>query len=246
MAPPALAPSTSSTAAAPPPALSRRDPRLLAAMAGALTLVGEASYSQLSLLQPEQLPALSAVAPALAGGAAAAAGAVAAGLGLAKLVMGDRFHVELLRGRLYIVAGVPSTGPAVAPGAVVVRPTGDVRGNGAYAAAPIPAGTCLGAYTGELLDTAAFDAKYPHGAGDYAMAVDEDHVLDAAHLAPATAAFHPVHMNHSAARPNVGRYYRRATRTVLFFTLRHVAPGEELLYDYGRRYWRGREHLELP
>lgn len=67
-------------------------------------------------------------------------------------------------GRLYIVAGVPSAGPAVAPGAVVVRPTGDVRGNGAFAAASIPAGTCLGAYSGVLLDTEAFDAKYPDGA----------------------------------------------------------------------------------
>ena len=98
-APPALSTSSTSSAAATaaPPSLSRRDPRLLAAMAGALTLVGEACYNRLSSLQPEQLPALEAVAAALGGGAAAAAGVAAAGLGLAKLVMGDKFHVELLR-----------------------------------------------------------------------------------------------------------------------------------------------------
>lgn len=57
---------------------------------------------------------------------------------------------------------MPSTGPPLAPGAVVVRPTGD-RGNGAFAAAAIPVGTYLGDYTGELLDRSAFFARYPSG-----------------------------------------------------------------------------------
>lgn len=67
------------------------------------------------------------------------------------------------RGRLYLTAGVPSQGPPVAAGAVVVRPTGDVRGNGAFAAAVIPKGTYLGDYIGELLDRAAFFQRYPDG-----------------------------------------------------------------------------------
>jgi hypothetical protein len=46
---------------------------------------------------------------------------------------------------------------------VAVRPTGDVRGNGAYAAAPIPKGSWLGDYTGDALDRAAFFARYPDG-----------------------------------------------------------------------------------
>jgi SET domain-containing protein len=78
------------------------------------------------------------------------------------------------------------------------------------------------------------------------MAVNSDTIIDAAHLAPATASFHPVHMNHSRTRCNVVRYYQRGAGRVAFFTCADVAPGEELLYDYGRAYWRGREHLELP
>lgn len=67
------------------------------------------------------------------------------------------------RGRLYLQAGVPCSGAPLAPGSVCVRPTGDARGNGAFAAAPIPAGTHLGDYTGELLGREAFYARYPDG-----------------------------------------------------------------------------------
>jgi len=67
------------------------------------------------------------------------------------------------RGRLYVQAGVPSRGPALVPGAVAVRPTGDVRGNGAFAELPIPTDTYLGDYTGDLLDRAAFYQRYPDG-----------------------------------------------------------------------------------
>jgi len=44
-----------------------------------------------------------------------------------------------------------------------VRPTTDGRGNGAFAAKPIPAGTYIGDYEGELLDEAAYWARYPSG-----------------------------------------------------------------------------------
>ncbi|KAG2482435.1 hypothetical protein HYH03_018639 [Edaphochlamys debaryana] len=212
----------------------------MAAVAGLMALVGEGAYTYLST-QP-QLPPVSEVLGALA----AASALLPAGLLLAKAVLRDRFHAELYRGRLYICAGVPSTGPPLAPGSVVVRPTGDVRGNGAYAAACIPAGTHLGDYSGDMLDKSAFDRRYPDGVGDFSMAVNDEWIVDAAHLAPDTAAFHPVHMNHSRVRPNVGRFYARSERRVAFFTLSDVEPGTELLYDYGRAYWQGREHMELP
>lgn len=64
---------------------------------------------------------------------------------------------------MYVTVGVPSQGPPAAAYAVVVKPTGDVRGNGAFAAQPIPRGTYLGDYTGELLDKQAFFDRYPQG-----------------------------------------------------------------------------------
>lgn len=82
--------------------------------------------------------------------------------------------------------------------------------------------------------------------GDYVMAIDRDTVIDAAAWVAATDSFHPVHMNHSRNRPNVVRYYERAAGRVAFCATRDIQPGEELLFNYGAAYWKGREHLELP
>lgn len=51
-----------------------------------------------------------------------------------------------------------------------VRPTGDRRGNGAYALVTIPKGTCLGEYEGELLDEATYWDRYPSGVVGYLYA----------------------------------------------------------------------------
>ena len=53
-------------------------------------------------------------------------------------------------------------------------------------------------------------------------------------------------MNHGKARAsrNVRRVYQRwPVRRVLFFASRDIAAGEELQYDYGDKYWAGREDL---
>lgn len=63
------------------------------------------------------------------------------------------------RGRLYVQLGVPSQGPAMAPGSVKVRPTGDVRGNGAYATRTIPAGSFIIQYEGEWLEWPQFESR---------------------------------------------------------------------------------------
>jgi hypothetical protein len=59
--------------------------------------------------------------------------------------------------------GVPKSGPALAPNSISTRPTGDVRGNGAYATRLIPAGSHIADYAGELLSNEAFFQRYPDG-----------------------------------------------------------------------------------
>lgn len=61
--------------------------------------------------------------------------------------------------------------------------------------------------------------------------MDEEWAIDAAAAVGDTARFHVVHMNHSAGRANVRRFYARAQRRVSFFASRDVQPGEELLYE---------------
>ncbi|PSC68497.1 ras-related Rab-4A isoform B [Micractinium conductrix] len=201
--------------------------------------------------QPRQLQPARPQLPPLSGMLVPAAALLLGGpllaAAVAKAALGDCFHLELHRGRLYVQAGVPSTGPPLSPGAVEVRPTGvPALGNGAFAAQRIPAGTYLGDYTGELLDRPAFFARYPNGVGDFTAAVDDEWAIDAVRPVGDTATFHPVHLNHSRGRANVRRHYARAARRISFFATRDVQPGEELLYDYGRAYWRGREQMELP
>jgi SET domain-containing protein len=37
-----------------------------------------------------------------------------------------------------------------------------------------------------------------------------------------------------------------AAREVSFFASRDISAGEELLYDYGGKFWKGRSREELP
>lgn len=199
-------------------------------------------------------------------GDVAAAVAAAAATAAAYAIAGGRAEVGL-DGRLYLYPPAPGGGPArgrrrfggpAAPGqppvgSLTVRPTGDGRGWGVYAAAPLPAGTPLGDYEGDLLDTAAFFGRYPPGGGPaaprgtHAVAVDAEWVVDGAAAAAAgraAGAFTPSLMNHSR-RGCVARVMRRRERAVGFVTIRPVVVGEELTWDYGCAYWAGREDEEV-
>ncbi|OSX76249.1 hypothetical protein BU14_0200s0004 [Porphyra umbilicalis] len=203
---------------------------------------------------PLPLPSLEALATATSAAAATAAAFVAAG---------GRGEVGL-DGRVYLypprAGGGPAPGrgwgdpspPRPAPaGSLTVRPTGDGRGWGVYAAVALPAGTALGAYAGERLDNAAFFARYPPGCarrGDYVVALDAETVVDGAAAAAAGRAagvYTAALMNHARGGA-VARVMRRRRRAVEFVTVRPVVAGEELCWDYGRRYWAGREAEEVP
>lgn len=182
----------------------------------------------------------------------AAAFGGAATLALAQLYISNagQVHIEWHDGRLWIETGVPPAVQAAAsplpPSAVAVRPTGDARGNGAFAQQRIGAGTFIGRYEGDMLDLQSFYARYSDGVADYCMTIDGEWCLDGSERSRDTGTFSACHINHSATRHNVARRTLRKQQQVELFATRDIAPGEELLLDYGRLYWTGREHLELP
>ncbi|GAB0490553.1 hypothetical protein MMPV_001790 [Pyropia vietnamensis] len=162
-------------------------------------------------------------------------------------------HSPFAAGRRALGGSAVADRPVPFPptGSVTVRPTGDGRGWGVYAATALPAGTPLGEYEGEILDTAEFFARYPpdgEARGDYVLALDAEWVVDgaaAAAAARATATYTPALMNHARLGAAVARVARRRARAVGFVTTRSVEAGEELCWDYGRTYWSGREDEEM-
>ncbi len=108
-----------------------------------------------------------------------------------------------------------------------VRPS-KIQGLGAFAIAPIPAGTRIIEYTGERISTAEADRRYADDASEHPHVllfnVDSRTVIDAA-VRGNEARF----INHSC-EPNCETVVEK--KRVFVEAIRDIEPGEELLYDY--------------
>ncbi len=108
-----------------------------------------------------------------------------------------------------------------------VRPS-KIQGLGAFAAAPIPAGTRIIEYTGQHITQAEADRRYNDDASDHPrvllFSVDSRTVIDAG-VGGNEAQF----INHSC-EPNCAAVTEK--KHVYIEALRDIQPGEELLYDY--------------
>lgn len=120
---------------------------------------------------------------------------------------------------------MPDAAPSDLP--FEVRPS-PIHGLGAFATRDIPAGTRLIEYTGERLTEAEADARYPDVPGErhhtYLFAIDDDLVIDAA-----VGGNEARVINHSCD-PNCDAVVE--DDRIWIETVRDVAPGEELAYDY--------------
>lgn len=110
-----------------------------------------------------------------------------------------------------------------------IRPSG-IEGLGAFATAHIAPGVRLIEYAGERLTPAAAEARYPDADGTRhhtcLFAIDDDVVVDAA-VNGNDARW----INHSCA-PNCDAVIDDGR--IWIETIRDVAPGEELAYDYAQ------------
>lgn len=103
-----------------------------------------------------------------------------------------------------------------------------IQGLGAFATRHIPANTTLIEYAGQRLKPGDADARYPEIDGErhhtFLFAIDDDVVIDAA-VDGNDARF----INHSCD-PNCDAVIEDGR--IWIETIRDVAPGEELAYDY--------------
>ena len=103
-----------------------------------------------------------------------------------------------------------------------------IQGLGAFATRKIPAGTRLIEYVGERITSAESEVRYPDTPGErhhtFLFAIDDDIVVDAA-VDGNDARF----INHSCD-PNCDAIIE--DKRIWITTVRDIAPGEELAYDY--------------
>ena len=234
-----------------------------AALAGSAAAVAAGSG-------PELLPAFEAAAK-VSGALAAAAALSLAGL---KLGLGERLHLEVEGARLFVEVLPEFSAPSPSPRPdgrphLVVRDAGDGRGRGVYVRESLTSGrdggiaaggeqtsilrgSFLGCYEGDLLDERGFWDRYPAGIGDYCIGCGGGFCLDGAPLAQelressgdGRPRYSPCLINHSSKRANLCRITRRREKRVELYASRDLVPGEELLLDYGKKYWQGREAEE--
>lgn len=138
---------------------------------------------------------------------------------------------------------------------IIVKDTGTIKGFGAFSLAKIPCDSFLGFYEGQVLTSReALDAKIAErkstmeeeevsNAMAYVMALDGGVTfLDGYERAQDRSKFSPVHLNHADKGTKECNIIRLLEDDrVAFFTSRDILKDEELCFDYGSNFWKGRE-----
>ncbi|KAG7370563.1 SET methyltransferase domain containing protein [Nitzschia inconspicua] len=174
---------------------------------------------------------------------------------------------------------IPPIGTPPPTELIQVKDTGTVKGYGAFAKSPLPRGTFLGFYEGDLVQSRecldrlidrrvkewslnhdkVTTKKESSPAMDYVMSLDGGMTfLDGYARAMNRSVFSPVHLNHAdkgTPACNCVRFLEQkpendqkdghgkwdSSYTVAFFTSRDIEENEELCFDYGFNFWKGRE-----
>lgn len=121
----------------------------------------------------------------------------------------------------------------VAARMVEIRHTGTDRGLGVFARVAIPQGTHLGVYRGEPLTWRQFRRRYGDAAAEYTLTVHDDLFLDARDRARANW----VSFANDARGTGQPMNTEIPRGTCAMRAVRDIAPGDELLYDYGQENW---------
>eukprot|EP00518_Triparma_eleuthera_P005988 CAMPEP_0182483576 /NCGR_PEP_ID=MMETSP1319-20130603/41591_1 /TAXON_ID=172717 /ORGANISM="Bolidomonas pacifica, Strain RCC208" /LENGTH=126 /DNA_ID=CAMNT_0024685393 /DNA_START=389 /DNA_END=769 /DNA_ORIENTATION=- len=113
---------------------------------------------------------------------------------------------------------------------------------------PLPKGSLVGQYMGELLTLTELAEKYPPVGGtiaknDYLFELRPSSLyIDASDPDPDVTNWTRF-INHSSKDPNLVVEVNNLHKVVWFDALRDIRPGEELCFDYGEKYWEGWEDM---
>eukprot|EP00908_Phaeocystis_cordata_P023567 Transcript_6013.p1 GENE.Transcript_6013~~Transcript_6013.p1 ORF type:complete len:236 (-),score=99.50 Transcript_6013:340-1047(-) len=140
----------------------------------------------------------------------------------------------------------PKEQDALALELVEVRDTGSAKGMGLFARQELPDNTWVGDYLGEVLSQEQYLQRYPNEDPDYVLAANTDYNIDAADPARSSFLRYANHSSDFNMIYDVLRVRGRRDKQVKFYTSRRVAPGEELVFDYGEQYWTDRKLTPLP
>eukprot|EP01047_Picozoa_sp_COSAG01_P051363 COSAG01_NODE_5294_length_4352_cov_12.531860_3_plen_148_part_00 len=115
---------------------------------------------------------------------------------------------------------------------IFVKPTGTIRGKGAFASRDLVAGEFIGEYSGEILCDDELDGT-ARAASQYVFSLGGGCVVDALRGGNATR-----RMNHSEDSPNVCATVvnHRGVRKVCMRAKANIAKGTELTFSYGRAF----------
>ena len=94
----------------------------------------------------------------------------------------------------------------------------------------------------QVLTHEQYLARYPNEDAEYVLSANENYNVDARDPAKSTFLRYANHTDSAAANMfyHVVKVRRQRKKDIKFFTARRVLPGEELCFDYGELFWRGR------
>lgn len=143
---------------------------------------------------------------------------------------------------------MPPSDATIAPdvlASIEICDTGTVKGYGAYCTRPLSKHTFLGFYEGT--QRSSLPPISSEDSNDYIMSLDGGATyLDGYQRAQDRTTFSPVHLNHADKdKPECNCLRILQNGQCAFFTARDIDKGEELSFDYGANYWRGRSQQKI-
>ena len=160
--------------------------------------------------------------------------------GASGMVLSSRPHVSVAAAAKSVVS-LKSALVKREEAKVVVGRT-ELKGMGVYAAESIDAGTWVCSYVGELLTEEESELRYNGSvSGDYMFRIEDKSKTSAGAILDAQDSDHFSRYFNHAQHGNLDVTVNEIERRIDFVASAPISKGEEMVFDYGMKYWRSRD-----